>query len=329
MAVLVETKVTGSVTPELEKLLKRIEKLENKKIKIQFEEKGTTNKGITKEKEKQNKLILEELDMLKKIVSFQRQNYKESENVANGYLKIIQSGKMISQEDKKRLALTTEEEKAVRRVEKAKLDMHNSQKKANDLTAKAHSDTLKMNQKLNNEKTKQVEKAKQEEVRLEKQYERLKLAVIASGMEKQYRSRVKAIQKGGKIQKKEMIKVQDDLAKAMATKRGASANFTDTFSNFMVFRELGRNVTQGLAQISDFEDRLYQMGIVAGKTVLEIRGMRNEMYDLGSTIPRATNEIVSQITEIERTGRTYKEAVGIIHGASKLAVSSGKLLPEL
>ena len=329
MAVLVETKVTGSVTPELEKILKRIEKLENKKIKIQFEEKGARGKNPTGEEKKQNKLLLERLEMLKSMVSFQKQNLKGSEKLAESYVKIVENGRLITQEERKELKLLTEKEKLFRRWEKAELDMYNSQKKANDLTAKAHSDTLKMNQKLNNEKTKQVEKAKQEEVRLEKQYERLKLSVIASGMEKQYRSRVKAIQKGGKIQKKEMIKVQDDLAKAMATKRGASANFTDTFSNFMVFRQLGRNITQGLVQISDFEDRLYQMGIVAGKTVLEIRGMRNEMYDLGSTIPRATNEIVSQITEIERTGRTYKEAVGIIHGASKLAVSSGKLLPEL
>jgi len=400
MAVVIESKIEANVGKSLNDILDRIEKLTKEKIEIPFDDKSA-KRATAEEKKKlklrkeQQKLILEELDLLRELAVEQSKGHKESVKMTHELLSGVEKKKELLREiqdeenrgnqenvkylknqlqfQEESMAIRKKERNLISETEKATLktisieDSHLKKKEEHsakiikletkiiNLEEKGYIKSTSMakelvenykaglsvrkdslallDQQIKKESLIRAPKEKiadpvREEVQARKELERLKLLLHSNGLAKRYKKTMSVLDKEHKLELKKVKALSKEIGKVVAQSRGEKALFAEEFTSFMVFREITQFLKAEMGTIIAFEDNLYQMGIVGGKTTEEIRGLRDEMHDLGSVIPRTTNEIVSQITSIERTGRSYKEALGIMTGASKLAIASGESLSD-
>lgn len=79
--------------------------------------------------------------------------------------------------------------------------------------------------------------------------------------------------------------------------------------------------------IADFQvldKAIYNLGIVAGKSVPEIEQLRTELMNMSSEVPQSAKEIAEALNLLERTGMTHGEALKVLSAGIKLATASGK-----
>ena len=186
---------------------------------------------------------------------------------------------------------------------------------------KAHSMALLEEQKRR-ARTSEAEAKKQ--VGRRESLEKIKLNIIKNNLKKMYMAEHDLLKQKDSLNAQEVKDFKKKVDETMAIQQGARAEFTQDISQLMALRQFGNYIKGQTSEFEKFEDALYQTGIVAGRSSVEINSMRQEVLDLGLNIPRTTQEILENITAVQRTGRSYEEAGQIISKSAKLAVSSGE-----
>jgi hypothetical protein len=156
------------------------------------------------------------------------------------------------------------------------------------------------------------------------QLEQIKLNLIKTRLMETNQLEYKRLRDQKTINKTELDDFKKKVNLQMAEQQAQRAKFTEDLSNLMVMRQFGNYMKRQTAEFEKFEDSLFQTGVVAGRSAIEIRAMRSEILEMGLDIPRTTQEILENITAVQRTGRSYEEAAQIINKSAKLAVSSGE-----
>ena len=290
-------------------------------------------KAFDDDKEKVNKNVLEQEKAKQKIIQAQNKGLSESEALAKKYLDTLIKGDKIKPEEWAKLQTGMSQEAQTKGVSetfsKKYLSEQHAQaiamekdknKKIQDMNKK-HAQAIAMDMSKTAQKKKVIQNQEVNNTKLLKQIE---LDIIKSNLQKEFGEKLKNFQKSKTLNTKDLQEFKDIVNKRKAVLQGEKADFTNQISQLMMFRQIGNYLKAQTKEFESFEDSLFQTGIVAGRSASEIRGMRSEIIDLGTTIPRLTQDILENITSIQRTGRTYEEAMQLITQATKLAVSSGE-----
>lgn len=289
MVTIIENRFTATFDSKFNKALKVLDNLDKGVITVDIQ---VDDGKLKKTKDMMTQII--ELEKKKYIA--EQKGYKNTSKLLDKYLSQVRTGK----------------------------ELNEAQIANYDLVMTKEKMTLNAKIKSEEEKRKVTRETGNEQVRIADQIQKLELKVMSAGLSKKHKMEVQALKKRKNVTISEVKNMQKKIDTILAKKAGRRSGFAESFTDFMVFREVAQTMTRMMGDSARLEDAIFQMGIVGGKTVGEIRGLRGEMHKLGSEIPRMTEEIVTQITAIERTGRTYREAMNIMRGATKLSISSGK-----
>lgn len=213
-------------------------------------------------------------------------------------------------------------------LEKKKLSNAKAVKKQQIDLEKQHYRALQINKKMDLDKEKSIMKQKEA---LKRDFFKTELELIKNNRYHEYKASIESI-KNSKLEVKEKIKQFEKLKETMqmdfAKQQGKKSKFTEDLSQMMGLRQLSTLLKRNVGELERFEDSVMQMGIISGRSSEEIGAMRGEMYQLGLDIPRATQALVKNIAAVERTGRTYEEAMEIVKKSASLAVVSGESLTD-
>lgn len=290
---IIENKFIATTDRKMDEILKTLQALEKGTIKINL---AVDDGKLKKIKNIETQLI--ELEKKKAIA--RHQGYSKTVKLLDRYITQVKEGKRLTQ------------------AQIAMYDLEMSKEKMSlETKLKADKERIRSSQNVVNQQT-----------QLRSQVESMENKIIANNLNKRLKMSVTHLKKKSNLTINEVKKLQKDIDRVMAKKSGSDSKFMTGFTDFMVFRQVSQVFQGMISDASQLEEAIFQMGIVGGKTVGEIRGLRSEMANLGSEIPTATEEIVKQITAIERTGRSFAEAMSIMRMGTKLSVSSGESLTD-
>jgi hypothetical protein len=86
----------------------------------------------------------------------------------------------------------------------------------------------------------------------------------------------------------------------------------------------GINVINSAFQpLVDYEQAIYNLGVVAEKTQPEIKGLFDQFQQLSTEIPVSATSLVKATDEIARVGLVYEDALAVATQGAKLAIASG------
>jgi len=71
------------------------------------------------------------------------------------------------------------------------------------------------------------------------------------------------------------------------------------------------------------------VGVVAGRSVPEIREMRSEVLALSSDVSISATEIAKASDTVQRTGKSYEESMLLVKAGMKAAIASGEDLQSI
>lgn len=87
---------------------------------------------------------------------------------------------------------------------------------------------------------------------------------------------------------------------------------------YMYKLALGRSIEK----FEELEDKVFELGVVSGKTTSQIKALRVELLDQASTSRYSAGEISDSLTSVIRTGKEYDEAMKIVASSTDLATAS-------
>lgn len=87
---------------------------------------------------------------------------------------------------------------------------------------------------------------------------------------------------------------------------------------YMYKLALGRSIEK----FEELEDKVFELGVVSGKTTTQIKALRTALLDQASTSRYSAGEISDSLTSVIRTGKEYDEAMKIVKSSTDLATAS-------
>lgn len=88
------------------------------------------------------------------------------------------------------------------------------------------------------------------------------------------------------------------------------------------------NTRKDFEEFLKLEDALYNLGVVANKSNIEIKAMRYEMLEMAKGKPFSALEITKSLDDVVRTGQSFKGAMDIVNSSMQLASASGEELSD-
>lgn len=85
---------------------------------------------------------------------------------------------------------------------------------------------------------------------------------------------------------------------------------------------LGSPIAYYVEQVKDYEEAVFDLGVVGQKSVNEIKELRTEFLNMASTSRFSATELTKATSEIIRVGRSYDEAKQILASSERLATAS-------
>ena len=89
-----------------------------------------------------------------------------------------------------------------------------------------------------------------------------------------------------------------------------------------IFNMLGSPIAYYVEQVKDYEEAVFDLGVVGQKSVNEIKELRTEFLNMASTSRFSATELTKATSEIIRVGRSYDEAKQILASSERLATAS-------
>lgn len=97
------------------------------------------------------------------------------------------------------------------------------------------------------------------------------------------------------------------------------ANFALLKSTIGLFSD---PISYYINQVKDYEEAIFDLGVVGQKSINEIKSLRSEFYEMGMTSMFSATELAKASSEIIRVGRSYDEAKQILAASERLATAS-------
>lgn len=97
------------------------------------------------------------------------------------------------------------------------------------------------------------------------------------------------------------------------------ANFALLKSTIGLFSD---PISYYINQVKDYEEAIFDLGVVGQKSINEIKQLRSEFYEMGMTSVFSATELAKASSEIIRVGRSYDEAKQILAASERLATAS-------
>ena len=82
-------------------------------------------------------------------------------------------------------------------------------------------------------------------------------------------------------------------------------------------------LSSAMSPLVDYEQAIYNLGVVAEKTQPQIKGLFDQFQELSTTIPISATSLVKATDEITRVGLAYNDALAVATQGAKLAIASG------
>ena len=116
--------------------------------------------------------------------------------------------------------------------------------------------------------------------------------------------------------------------KQMAQNLGTAEKLNSTFLLGLVSRRMDGVLKSQTSSLKQLDTQVYNLGVVADRTVGGIERLRGEMLDLATTFTQTASEMAKSIDTIMRTGMAFEDALQITQASARLATASGESLTE-
>ena len=336
-------------TSSLEKLSKHLEKIENqtkslsesdaKTLIKQFDTTTNSVKELSKATEKQDQIM-------KTVASNSKKSAKESarifmngkqqqEEAKNIQVQLLEVEKQLYFSKKKNLNETTillnkYQSKLVSGFELNKLEL-----KMLDKTKAIETDTYQQKEKFVKKISSEKEKANIKDYNNQSKLMRLEVKLSKNGLTDQYGEQLKHYKNLKNIRKEDirdfehMIDTQISKTTESKAKGGFGDNLLMSGAQLLTFTKMLQVIKNITAEMRELDRVVFNMGVVAGRSVPEIREMRSEVLALSSDVSISATEIAKASDTVQRTGKSYEESMLLVKAGMKAAIASGEDLQSI